>query len=354
MPSGHFAGGMAEGIESGNKQALAEQVAGQNANIQNRTIALQESNARADNARSSRLELDKHIQKNIDAINQIAEAGRAAGHTPQQIAAAAGPLLKDVEDLLHLSGRDPSGIKAQAEAFVSMPAAPVTDLGKLQTDLRNGYITQDEYNAKSAALTKNPGTTINVNGAGEKAFASELGKKSAEDFLERQSAARDAVASIESTDQALKLLNSGAFTGIGADYLVQAGKALQRIGITFADDAIKNTEAFAATRAQEVGRIIKLFGAGTGLSDADRDFATRAAAGDVTLNEQSIRKILDINSRAARNVIARYNADAAQVDPNIVPFDLRLGEPPGAPAEVKRKTIGGKNYINQNGAWFEE
>lgn len=353
-PSGFFQGGFAEGSAAADERAIKREENAADGALRSRAVGVAERNA-GTAERSSRItEVTERISSTMKVIGSAIEAAKAAGQPPERIAAGIRGPLEDVATFSAMIGRDPSATINLVKTMIGTPGAPATDLGKLQADLRNGYITQEEYAAKSKAITTPNSSTTNVNVGGEKAFVSELGKKSAESFLERQSAARDAVASIQSTDEAIKLLNSGAFTGVGADYLVQAGKGLQRLGITFADDAIKNTEAFAATRAQEVGRIIKLFGAGTGLSDQDRAYATRAAAGDITLSEQSIRKILDINSRAARNVIARYNAEAAQVDPNVVPFDLRVAEPANAPAEVKRKTIGGKNYINQNGAWFEE
>jgi hypothetical protein len=135
--------------------------------------------------------------------------------------------------------------------------------------------------------------------------------------------------------EARKLLKDGVITGTAADYKVSFGKALKLAGINFAEDEIANTEAFAASRAQVVGKIIKLFGAGTGLSDADRDYATQAAAGKITLNEASIKKILDMSDRASRNVLKRYNKDAKKVQERLIdkegnsmiPFDLTVEEP---------------------------
>jgi hypothetical protein len=149
---------------------------------------------------------------------------------------------------------------------------------------------------------------IDVSG---KAFDESLGQNLGAAVAERRSAASDAQLSLESSEAALKLLDEGVISGFGADFRLGMGKALQQVGVRLADDEIANTEAFIATRAQEVGRIIKLFGAGTGLSDADREYATKAAAGTVAMNEESIRRIIDINNRAARNVIDSYNALAA-------------------------------------------
>jgi len=140
-----------------------------------------------------------------------------------------------------------------------------------------------------------------------------IGTGEGEFAIKAKQAAADAQQSLASTVEARKLLDSGMITGFGADAMVGFGKALQQVGINLAPDAIANTEAFVATRAQEVGRLIQLFGAGTGLSDADREFATKAAAGQITMTEQSIRRILDINERAARNVITRSQQQMGEV-----------------------------------------
>lgn len=168
------------------------------------------------------------------------------------------------------------------------------------------------------------GTTIKIDQRAQGEFAKKVGAENAKRFFGRREGALDAAKSLQSTAEAKKLLDSGVITGFGANYAVAFGKALQQVGINLAPDAIANTEAFAASRAQEVGRIIKLFGAGTGLSDADREFATKAAAGQITLTEASIRRILDINERAARNIISRFNRDAQRVPEGVSSFPLTV------------------------------
>lgn len=186
-------------------------------------------------------------------------------------------------------------------------------------------------------------TTINTGGTASTAFGKEFGKAGAQAFFEQQSDALDASDSLRSAIEARNLLGDGVITGFGADWALSAGKALQQAGISFNDDALANTEAFAASRAQEVGRIIQLFGAGTGLSDADREFATQAAAGKITMTQQSIERILDINIRASRNVIDRYNTEADRVgeqhglDPRRVPLpDVKPSSPaPSSGGDLK-------------------
>jgi hypothetical protein len=75
--------------------------------------------------------------------------------------------------------------------------------------------------------------------------------------------------------------------------------------------------------AANTGNLIKQFGAGTAISDADRAYATKAAAGEITMDETAIRKVLDINDRAARNVIAKHNKSVKGIKTNI-PLEVEM------------------------------
>ncbi len=158
-------------------------------------------------------------------------------------------------------------------------------------------------------------------------IAAGIGERSTKDFFDRRGTALDAVKSLESTNEARSLLDQGVITGTGAQFITGFNKALDQIGLRSLDEKTSNTEAFAAARAQEVGRIIKQFGSGTGLSDADREYAAKMAGGQIALAEPSIRKILDINDRATRNVIRLFNDEAKQIDSRGALYPLTVPEP---------------------------
>lgn len=160
-------------------------------------------------------------------------------------------------------------------------------------------------------------TSVSVNTAQEKEFEKELGKGQAEGLLKGQQAATEAAEMLSTINQGKKILDSGMVTGFGAETVVKFGQGLKQLGFDVGGDAVTNSQAYAANMAQNVGKIIKLFGAGTGLSNADREYAEKMAGGKITLDESALRKILDINERAANGVIARHNARAKGVKTNI-------------------------------------
>jgi hypothetical protein len=152
----------------------------------------------------------------------------------------------------------------------------------------------------------------------QNAFEGELGKGQAKSIIENRAVAQDAASIIDTVNIGRDILKGGVITGAAADFLVNFNQALKTAGVDFGyADAAANSQAYAANMAQNVGKIIKQFGAGTGLSDADRQYAEKMAGGKITLDAKALNKILDINESAARNVITRHNKDVAGIKTNI-------------------------------------
>jgi hypothetical protein len=173
----------------------------------------------------------------------------------------------------------------------------------------------------SAAPTYNKpaaSTVVNVNNAQEKEFEKELGKGQAQKVLTSKQGAEDAAQILATNMVGKTLLDKGMLTGVGAEFFTKLNQGLSQAGIDFGyADAARNSQAYGALMAANTAKIIKQFGAGTGLSDADREYALKAAAGDIKYDEKSIRKILDINNRAAQNAINKHNKDVSGIKTNI-------------------------------------
>ena len=175
----------------------------------------------------------------------------------------------------------------------------------------------------------------------ERAFESKLGTEQADELVKGRTAADDAAQIIRTVHQGRDILKSGMVTGFGANAIVSIGQALKQAGVDFGtNDPVANAQAYTANMAGNVGKIIKQFGSGTGLSDADREYATKMAGGLITLDKAAIEKILDINERQARWVIERHNKRAEGIRTNI---PLVVQPPPaygttqdGTPRAVRR------------------
>lgn len=170
--------------------------------------------------------------------------------------------------------------------------------------------------AQKKDIARAGATTIDMRQENE--FEKGLGAGQAKRVLDSKAAAEDAAQILQTNQIGRDILKSGAITGAGANFFVGLNNALKQGGVDFGyADAAANSQAYAAAMAQNVGKLIKQYGAGTGLSDADRAYATKAAAGEISMDEKAIRRILDINDRAANHVIDKHNKDVRGIKTNV-------------------------------------
>jgi hypothetical protein len=101
----------------------------------------------------------------------------------------------------------------------------------------------------------------------------------------------------------------GLITGLGGQAKLNVIKALEAVGLApeEATNLASNTEAFFAYRGRAVAEIITAFGSGTAISDKDREYAQKIAAGEISLTRESIDKLLEIERRHSRNNIIANN-----------------------------------------------
>lgn len=142
-------------------------------------------------------------------------------------------------------------------------------------------------------------TNVNVDSGGT--------NKQVYDSLEKSAAGAEAAATgLTGLRNARQALQGGAITGFGADSRLMFQKAASALGL--ADPkAIQNTETFRAAIAPQVAAIMKATVGTTQISNADREFAERAAGGSISLDAGSITRLLDIMERGSTATIDRHN-----------------------------------------------
>jgi len=165
--------------------------------------------------------------------------------------------------------------------------------------------------ASSLGLTPLPVTTRTINEVDR--FGGLLWEGEAKNFTERSKAVSDATDDLALTDQLTDLISSGMVTGKFASWELGFKAALLDVGLIDSNstdaDIIRATQTYAARVGERVGKKITMFGAGTGLSDADRKYAEGIAAGDITMTEEALKNIIAMDNVASRNLIAKYNDD---------------------------------------------
>lgn len=169
--------------------------------------------------------------------------------------------------------------------------------------INNPRSMEDELALRRAGASR---TSINTGGGSDKQIFEALGEsyKAAE-------AANTGLNSIREAEAALQ--GQGIYGQFANERL-----ALQKIGSIFGADpsAITNTETFRAAIAPNIAAIMKATVGSTQISNADRDFAEKAAGGAITLDKTSIQRLLSIARRASEGVVQRHNQRLNSVYPD--------------------------------------
>lgn len=147
--------------------------------------------------------------------------------------------------------------------------------------------------------------------------------------------AQGAATGLNAIREARKAVSGGIISGAGADERLGLQKIGAFLGVTDPTE-ITNTETFRAAIAPQISAVLHATAGTANLSDADREFATKAAGGSIKLNESSIKRILDIMEKAGTNSIKLHNSKVDKVYPEGKGFDreralFRIDEP--APEE---------------------
>lgn len=127
-----------------------------------------------------------------------------------------------------------------------------------------------------------------------------------EQIVKAREAARDVPVRIQAIHEARSALDKGATTGALADWRLQAQKLFG-----LAPEDVQNTEVFRASVGREVLGQIKALGANP--SNTDRDYIEKVAGGQITLDEKSLRRILDMQEKYARQTLRTFNREAKSV-----------------------------------------
>lgn len=175
---GFFLGGAAKGMQASRESAIKED-----------ELSLREKAIEAAQERAKGSLVDKSINSTIGTITDIIGEARKAGAPPEKIRSLISPLLQDVERLSTAGGRDPSPTLRGFDAMIGIPtptseASPTTEIGKLRTDLKNGFITQPEFDSRVQRLTREGSEPNTIEGIRRKIAAGETlsaGEKSVYD-----------------------------------------------------------------------------------------------------------------------------------------------------------------------------
>ena len=196
----------------------------------------------------------------------------------------------------------------------AMPKEQTPD--EFERALKQSGIDPNSPQAKALALarlqklaTHQPPTNVNVN-TSQNPFFQGLGKFGADQFQASTTTAQEAAKRIDQNATIENVLSSGnVYTGTGAEAKLAIGKALQSVGVNIDPDAVRNTELLGTQLAQRTLNSIRAsgLGAGNGFTNADREFLQQAVGGSIQLTAPTLKRLVDLDNRAARATIQKHN-----------------------------------------------
>jgi hypothetical protein len=155
---------------------------------------------------------------------------------------------------------------------------------------------------------------------------------------ESAKAARQTAAGLTGLREARTALQGGAITGAGANQILGLQKVASALGLANSDKIV-NTETFRAAIAPQVAAVLKSTVGTTNISNTDREFAERAAGGDIRLDGKSLERLLDIMERAGTTQLKGHMDRLEKVYPDATKYARERAlfgvdtPPPGAPQE---------------------
>lgn len=132
---------------------------------------------------------------------------------------------------------------------------------------------------------------------------------------ESAKAARAAATGLTGIREARSALNGGMISGFGANQNLAFQKAGAALGLVD-PEKIVNTETFRSAIAPQVAAMLRSTVGTTNISNSDREFAEKAAGGNITLDDKSIGRLLGIMERAGAAIVNDHSRRLDAIYPN--------------------------------------
>ena len=205
-----------------------------------------------------------------------------------------------------------SGLEADDKAFTDDEGNVVIKrvlkkFGKVEEIQEDG--TTKWVTAESIDLLPAPALTKDVGRANQ--LSVELTKNGVKRYTKISDDAQTAYRTLSVNEDRLKTIDAGVIAGgalaeLTTNALVTLAASLG-VELDGTEDAGR-AQLLIAQGVESVGALITLFGAGTGLSDADREYAAMGAGGSLKLTVENIRELIKTANRKARDQIKLHES----------------------------------------------
>ena len=257
------------------------------------TTDMEELRAISEDVREFQIE-----QLPLDNPQVIKARLKMAGFTPAQITAM-GTLSADEADAL-LKGRT-GKLEAWQDVEGNIKPVNVNDFGLVYNDQTNKYVKASEL-----GLVRKAPQVQEVIDTGQEVGVKAMAEANVKNFVELNTKAQDARDMIELIDRQTGRLEGGMPTGLAANVELNLRRFGELLDLYY-DPAVTNAETFISEAGKIVADQIKDFGSGTGLSDADREYAKLIAAADITTQQEALLALLKIRRNAMVETVQNFN-----------------------------------------------
>ena len=154
-------------------------------------------------------------------------------------------------------------------------------------------------------------TTVNTGGGSDKQIFDAL--------AESHKMAQTASVGLQGLKEAEKALKGNGIYGAYANERL----LLAKVAVAFGADptAVVDTETFRSAIAPQVAAMVKATVGSTQISNADRDFAEKAAGGQITLDKRSLLRLATIGRRASEAIVNGHNQRLEKIYPSGKAFE---------------------------------
>ena len=257
---------------------------------------------------------------------------KMAGFTPAQITAM-GTLSAEEADAL-LKGRT-GKLEAWQDVTGKIIAVNVNDFGLVFDDKTDRYVKASEL----GLVRKAPNVVQQIVDTSQQVGAEKMAEANVEGFIKLHEKATNARDQIAILDRQTARLEGGMPTGLGASVELNLRRIGEFIGLPY-DREVTSAENYIAEASKIVAEQIKDFGSGTGLSDADREYAKIGAGADITQQQEALLNLLKIRRGAMAKTVELYNTVRASTAKRLgennmtVYMPITMPEKPEAPEEA--------------------
>jgi len=174
------------------------------------------------------------------------------------------------------------------------------------------YLIQQGVSPEEALERSFGKSSTNINVGGEPGVGEALIKQTfGQDqkyFLENVQPGLDSLPNLQFMEQMLNVVGDDGevITGKLAKPELFLKSLARDLGVGEFPD-VAATESYLATAGRQVGQVIRLFGSGTGLSDADREYAEKIAAGSIAMDKDALKRLVSMARTGIKGQVENFN-----------------------------------------------